>query len=92
MKILFDLGHPAHYHLVKNLAKKLEDSGNKIYFSIQKKDVLEELIKETSFDYINILPNGRKASKLGLVKSFFQRFINILRPSRISFSLSPARG
>ena len=78
MRVLFDLGHPAHYHLVKNLAKKLNKNGHEIYFSIQKKDVLEDLVKETSYNYINILPNGRKSSKFGLVKSLIQRFINIL--------------
>lgn len=78
MKVLFDLGHPAHYHLVKHVAQKLSDSGIEIHFSIQKKDVLEELIKETSFGYKNILPNGRKPSKYGLVKSFITRFVNLL--------------
>ena len=78
MRVLFDLGHPAHFHLIKNLAKKLNENGHEIYFSIQKKDVLEDLVKETSYNYINILPNGRKSSKFGLVKSLIQRFFNIL--------------
>lgn len=78
MTVLFDLGHPAHYHLVKHLAKKLSDSGIEIHYSIQKKDVLEELVKEAPFSYKNILPNGRKSSKYGLVKSFITRFVNLL--------------
>ncbi len=78
MRILFDLGHPAHYHLIKNLVRELSKSNHEIYFSIQKKDVLEDLVKESSHKYINILQNGRKSSKFGLVKSLVQRFLNIL--------------
>ena len=41
MKILFHLGHPAHFHLFKNTIKNLIKDGNKIFIIIQKKDVLE---------------------------------------------------
>ena len=78
MRILFDLGHPAHFHLFKYIASRLRESGIEINFSIQKKDILEELVKESSFDYENILPNGRKSTRIGLVVALVQRFKNIL--------------
>ena len=51
MKILIGLGHPAHYHLFKNISKKLKDNGNQIYFAITPKDVLENLLIENNEEY-----------------------------------------
>ena len=44
MKVLFHLGHPAHYHLFKNTINTLIDHGHKPIILIKKKDVLEELL------------------------------------------------
>jgi predicted glycosyltransferase len=64
MKILFHLGHPAHFHLFKNVIFKLREKGNQILVVIKKKDVLEDLLKSSDIEYINILPEGRKDGKL----------------------------
>ena len=45
MKILFDLGHPAHVHYFKNLIKVLEKNGNQIMIIARKKDVTHNLLK-----------------------------------------------
>lgn len=66
MKILFHLGHPAHFHLFKNLIYSLKKSWNTTYILIKKKDVLEELLQASGQAYFNILPAGRKDSKLGI--------------------------
>lgn len=66
MKILFHLGHPAHFHLFKNVITSLKDSGHEIFILIKKKDVLEDLLKESKMEYHNILPLGRKNSKYGI--------------------------
>ncbi len=66
MKILFHLGHPAHFHFFKNVIDVLLKKNHKVFILIKKKDILENLLKKTSFDYINILPEGRKNSKLGI--------------------------
>lgn len=72
MKILFHLGHPAHYHLFKNIIKNLQKQEHTIFILIKKKDILEDLLKESKFSYYNILPEGRKDNKffiaLGLIK------------------------
>jgi hypothetical protein len=64
MKILFHLGHPAHFHLFKNVILKLREKGNQILVVIKKKDVLEDLLQSSDIEYINILPEGRKDGKL----------------------------
>jgi uncharacterized protein len=66
MKILFHLGHPAHFHLFKNVIISLRDKGYQIYILIKKKDVLEKLLVENGFEYYNILPKGRKDNKFSI--------------------------
>jgi uncharacterized protein len=66
MKVLFHLGHPAHFHLFKNVITSLKGKGHLVYILIKKKDVLEELLIESGFDYYNILPQGRKDNKLSI--------------------------
>lgn len=66
MKILFHLGHPAHFHLFKNTIEILSSHNHDILIVIKKKDVLEELLNESKYKYINILPSGRKNSMIGI--------------------------
>ena len=51
-KILFYLGHPAHFHLFKNVIKKLPEE--KYNVAIKSKDVLESLLQEHNIKYINV--------------------------------------
>ena len=53
MKILFDLGHPAHVHYFKNLIKILEKNGNQIMIIARKKDVTHNLLKKYKMPYIS---------------------------------------
>lgn len=66
MKILFHLGHPAHFHLFKNTITGLSNHGHKITILIKKKDVLEDLLKASGLEYKNILPHGRKDNKVSI--------------------------
>lgn len=78
MKILFHLGHPAHFHLFKNAISDLIQHNHQITILIKKKDVLEDLLKQSGLQYQNILPHGRKDNKfsiaLGQLKQDFQLF------------------
>lgn len=66
MKILFHLGHPAHFHLFKNVITGLKAKNHHVIIVIKKKDVLEDLLKSSGFDYFNILPEGRKNNKISI--------------------------
>lgn len=61
MKVLFQLGHPAHYHLFKNTISDLQRDGHETYILIRKKDILEDLLKHSGSPYTNILPSGKKS-------------------------------
>lgn len=67
MRILFHLGHPAHFHLFKNVIKRLKINGHNTSVLIKKKDILEDLLKYENLEYKNILKHGRKDNKLGLI-------------------------
>lgn len=62
MKVLFQLGHPAHFHLFKNTIADLQRDGHQTFILIRKKDILEDLLKEAGMPYINILPSGKKSA------------------------------
>lgn len=62
MKILFQLGHPAHFHLFRYTIDALNRDGHQTYILIRKKDILEDLLREAGLPYVNILPSGRKSS------------------------------
>ena len=79
MKVLFHLGHPAHFHLFKNLIKILKENGHHPLILIKKKDVLEELLKESGFSYQNILPSGRKDSLISIGLGLIKQNIAILK-------------
>jgi hypothetical protein len=67
MKILFHLGHPAHFHLFKNVIIHFKNHNHIVYIVIKKKDVLEDLVLDQGYEYYNILPEGRKDTKLGIL-------------------------
>jgi hypothetical protein len=78
MNILFYFGHPAQYHFFKHSIKILRSHGHHTTIVIRSKDILENLLIENNEQYINILPEGRKQSKLqifyGLIKRDFRLF------------------
>lgn len=63
MKYLFQLNHPAHYHLFKNSIKELKERGHEVLILGRKKDLLEDLLKNENFSMIE--------TKKG--KSFFEK-------------------
>lgn len=79
MKVLFHLGHPAHFHLFKNTIKTLRNNGHTVYILIKKKDVLEDLLKDSGFDYYNILPEGRRDSKMHILLGLLKQNLKTLK-------------
>lgn len=62
MRALFQLGHPAHFHLFKNTIADLQRDGHQTFILIRKKDILEDLLKASGLPYVNILPSGKKSA------------------------------
>jgi uncharacterized protein len=53
MKIIFDIGHPAHVHYFRNLISILKNRGNSILIIARNKDVSLELLNNYKLEYIS---------------------------------------
>lgn len=73
MKILIYLGHPAHFYNYKNVIPRLKSDGHQVEILIKKKDVLQELLDNAGIPYHNILKEGRKDTKLGILWGTLKR-------------------
>jgi predicted glycosyltransferase len=85
MKYLFYLGHPAHFHLFKNIIWQLQKDGHDTRIVIKKKDVLENLLQTHDLPYVNIMPRGRKDNRFSIAFGVVQRdakLFNIVRRDR----------
>ncbi len=51
LRVLFDIGHPAHVHVLKHIAWRVEESGGEICITTRKKDVAIDLLKAYGFQY-----------------------------------------
>ena len=77
MRYLIFLGHPAHFHLFKNIISELKKNGHDVLVLIRTKDILEELCQNTLIDYVNVLPESRKNGYLSMVKSYLRKYKRI---------------
>tara|TARA_B110000483_G_C18191694_1_gene541217 strand:+ start:610 stop:1632 length:1023 start_codon:yes stop_codon:yes gene_type:complete len=59
MRVLFEINHPAHFHLLKNYIKHAKRNGNFITIVSRNKDVTNDLLNSENFDYIS-LSNAKK--------------------------------
>lgn len=73
MRILVYLGHPAHFYNYKNVIPNLKEDGHQVEILIKKKDVLQALLDNAGFPYHNILKEGRKDSKWGILWGTLKR-------------------
>ena len=78
MKILIYVGHPAQYLFFRQSIKTLLLREHNIILLIKTKDVLENLVKADGFNYINIVPTVRGASKLSIGLSLVKRNLRML--------------
>jgi predicted glycosyltransferase len=61
MRVIFDLGHPAHFHLFKHVISALKNSGHDVEIIARQKGCLPELLEATGWPYHSV---ARKANGL----------------------------
>lgn len=54
MNILIDIGHPAHVHYYRNLAKELEIRGHKVIWTVKNIGIAKQLLDYYGFRYITL--------------------------------------
>lgn len=77
MNYLVYLGHPAHFHLFKHAISELKRGGHDVRILIRKKDVLEELLQASGWQYSNILPTRRGDGWAAIFRSVLSREIQL---------------
>lgn len=80
MKILINIGHPAHVHLFKNLIWKLQNKGHIIKIVARNKEVSCKLLDKYGFEYVFI--SDAQSGLFGLSMEMVQRvlkFVPILK-------------
>jgi len=81
VKIIIDIGHPAHVHLFKNMAWKLLQKGHDVLFTLREKEFEIELLRSYGFQYKSF---GKKHNSLpgkfiGLLKFDYLETITALK-------------
>lgn len=69
MNILFDIGHPAHVHYCRILAKRLEEQGWSCLFTTKDKQIVIYLLEHYGLDYVSC--GKHKIGSIGKIWSLF---------------------
>ena len=77
MKILIDMGHPAHVHLFKNFIWEMEKKDYEVLITARKKEITLNLLDKYGFDYITV--GEMKGGKFNLMKEWILRDVKILK-------------
>lgn len=72
MKILFQLNHPAHYHLLKNSIKNLKQQGHAVDILARNKDVLKMLLENENYVMLETAKG----------KNIFEKILKIKRSNK----------
>lgn len=84
MKILIDIGHPAHVHFFKNFIWRMREKGHEFVLSAVNKDIALTLLNRYDFPYINLGGYGRsligKIVKIPLLDYKLYQAVRALRP------------
>jgi len=85
LRVLIDLGHPAHYHFLKNVIKHLRKQGDEILLVIRNREgIVARLLIEDGLNYISLYPPAN-----GLIMKGIRMIINDLKLLRIAVQFKP---
>lgn len=79
MRILIDIGHPAHVHLFKNIIRLMENKGHQVKVTARDKDVAIDLLEAYDIPHQVV---GNKLFNVSLVSEYIYRELKILNVAR----------
>lgn len=79
MKILIDIGHPAHVHYFKNFIRIMQFKGHEVIVSARNKDIALELLSNANISFLN-RGEGRK--------TLLGRFFYLIKADILLFNLA----
>jgi len=76
MKVLVDIGHPAHVHFFKNAIWKLESKDHEVQITARDKEIALYLLEAYGFKYHNLGENQKGLAKkaIGMLKIDFEMY------------------
>ncbi len=77
MRYLIFLGHPAHFHLFKNIVSELKRKGHDVKLLIRSKDILEQLCVSSGIEFVNVLPETRNKTSWSIIISYLKKYKRI---------------
>ena len=80
MRILVDIGHPAHVHFFKNFIREMEKRGHELVVTARDKDVALRLLKAYNIEYTAVGRAGK--GSFSLVREWIGRDRKIYKLSR----------
>lgn len=80
MRVLVDIGHPAHVHFFKNTIYKLQQKGHEILVTSRDKDVAVSLLDAYSIDHMML--SSMKTGKGNLIIEWISRDYKLLKIAR----------
>jgi predicted glycosyltransferase len=80
MRILIDIGHPAHVHFFKNFIREMNKKGHNIQITARNKEISLELLSKYNIDYISI--GEQKHGTFNLIKEWLKRDVQIFNLAR----------
>jgi predicted glycosyltransferase len=88
LKLLIDLGHPAHFHIFRNLATELQRHGHTILFTCREKECTVDLLKANKLNFISFgKPFTTTAGKIRGLVLFNYRIFRVLRNFKPNLTL-----
>jgi predicted glycosyltransferase len=77
MKILIDIGHPAHVHLFRIAARNWIQKGHAVVFTIRNRNIVPELMKSYGFEYK--IASKVRTTSFGLLYELLEHDWNVLK-------------
>jgi predicted glycosyltransferase len=85
MRVLFDLAHPAHVHLYRNLIKRVQAEGGDVFVATREKDVAVDLCRAYGIPH-TVISRSRPRSR---VAAGFEMAWRTLQVARAALSFRP---
>lgn len=82
MRILFDMGHPAHVHFFKNAIWELEKRGHEVKVTARDKDVTLQLLDAYKIPYV-VRPSGWRPLNLFTATSFIKKIAKEFKADKL---------
>ena len=80
IKVLFDIGHPAHFHLFKNFINYLKDKNIAFFITTRNKEITNQLIDHEGLDYKSISNPGKNL--IGMLFELLKRDFRVFKIHR----------